>query len=303
MFANRVLNSTNLLYWASELVGKGILRKGFARFLWNLDGEGTEKSDDQYNMEPAKFEEILKEIGVATPLPVTHVETSAEESGTKNVPVARETTAPGDGAVDGTDLLVVMRLPLEVDAETRQTLSSVRQSALMPGDGSGGTAKLRAVVEFDHAGAPHGLPERVMALSHKIGTFSPRARWRHGGLFVLHNDGDSSGASSMILEYDKKLKTFSIEALGHTAPYFRAVQFVISALFHVASDFPGTNWTGWMECEMNHDGEKMYHLAPSEEKEVNELVCRNGSVVRGRLHDDRVSQHELSWYLLNPCCW
>ena len=82
------------------------------------------------------------------------------------------------------------------------------------------------------------------------------------------HDGSDSCASSMIVEYDKRLKTFSIEALGRTTPHIEAVQFVISALFHVARDFPGASWTGWMECGMNHVGEKMYHLAPAEDKQA-----------------------------------
>jgi len=267
VFANRVLDSTNLLYWARELVAKGILRKGFARFLWNLDSQGTGELDEPQKMEPSKFEEILEEVGIAIPLPVSSLETSAGESENSNGPATRETGRPADGVDHGKDLLVIMRLPQEADAKMRETLSSVREPNLSSGDTSAGKARVKAVFEFDNAGAPHGLPERVMALTHQIGTFHPEARWRRGGLFILHNGGDGH-ASSMIVEYDKTHKTFSIEALGQTTPYFQAVQFVISALFHVARDFPGAAWTGWMECRMNHPGQKMYHLAPSDDKQV-----------------------------------
>lgn len=73
--------------------------------------------------------------------------------------------------------------PVEANAETRKNLRLARQAAF-PDNGSGDSG-LNAVFEFDHAGAPHGLPERVMALSHKIGEFSSRARWRLGGTFLL----------------------------------------------------------------------------------------------------------------------
>ncbi len=314
VFADRLLNSTDLLCGADDLVDRGILRKGFARFLWNMDGgRGTGAGLlGPLAMKPAKFEEILEEIGVTIPLPGLLPEASAEEGGRRNAPalVAGKIETPGDddgggggggdGEGDGTDMLVIMRLPSEPDADARATLASVRELALgaSRSDGGGGgcvvggryadnaaAGRLKAVFEFDHAGAPHGLPERVMALSHKIGSLSQRARWRHGGLFILHDDGEnnssssgsggggggggSKGASSfMVLEYDKRLKLFSVQALGWTAPCLRAVRFVISALFHVASDFPGASWTGWVECGMGHDGEKMYHLAPSDEKQV-----------------------------------
>ena len=269
VFADRVLNSgsIDMLYEADDLVDRGILRKGFARFLWKLDGLDVRGLKNSPNMEPTKFEEILEELGVAIPLPLPSLDTFLDEHGTSNAPVAGMIGTPGDGVDGGKDLLVIMRLPQEADTKMRETLSSVRQPALSSGDVGGGSTRVRAVFEFDHAGAPHGLPERVLALSHKIGIFSPRARWRHGGLFILHQDS-SGGASSMIVEYDKRLKTFNIEALGKTTPYIQAVQFVISAMFHVARDFPGASWTGWMECGMNHPGEKMYHLAPSTDNQA-----------------------------------
>lgn len=133
------------------------------------------------------------------------------------------------------------------------------------GDGNNG---LKAVFGLDHAGAPHGLPERVTTLSHKIGVFSPRVRWRLGGLLLLHNHGVSGGSSMMIPEYDKKNKIFGIEALGQDAVHTQAMQLVISALYHVAHDFPGASWMGWMGCGMSHDGERMYLLATSNEKQA-----------------------------------
>eukprot|EP00903_Cladosiphon_okamuranus_P010532 g9962.t1 len=269
VFANRDLTGTTLLTWAKELVGRGILREGFARFLWGLKEQVKESVDDSHEMKPAMFEEILDEIGVTIPLPdLTRPDDESTESTTS---AAAETKSPGDGGDAPrrhvVDLLVIMRLPLEADTETRDHLSSARRAALTRGETiDGGNRSIKAVFEFDHAGAPHGLPERVMAMSHKIGAFSPRARWRLGGLLLLRHTC-SSCVSSMILEYDKKNKTFSIEALGQTTLEIRAVQFVISAFFHVARDFPGASWTGWMECGMGHDGEKMYHLATPYDKQ------------------------------------
>ena len=269
VFANRELKTVALLSWADELVGRGILRKGFARFLWRLEEQVKEGGVDRHEMEPAKFEEILDEIGVTIPLPEPASRTLVVDSAESSTPAAADTDSPTDGdnscRGDGMDLLVIMRLPLEADAETRENLSLARQAAFS--DSGSGSSGLRAVFEFDHAGAPYGLPERVMALSHKIGVFSPAARWRLGGLFRLHNNGTDT-ASSMVLEYTKKSKTFCIEALGQTAPDIQALQFVISAVFHVARDFPGASWTGWVECKMRHDGQKMYHLATSHEKQV-----------------------------------
>lgn len=271
VFADRALGTSELIRWASELVGRGVLRKGFACLLWGLHEQVTEGEDDPVEVEPAMFEEILERIGVAIPLP-------AHESSENNAPPSEGIKPPEDSVrrgsrCDSADLLVVMRLPLEADAETRRNLMLAREAAFS--DCSGRNSGLKVLFEFDHAGAPHGLPERVMAMSHKIGVFSLRARWRLGGLFLLHNHG-TSDASSMVLEYDKKTKTMCIEALGQNAVHLQAMQFVISALYRVARDFPGASWTGWMECGMSHDGEKMYLLATSNEKQVGMFVSRSG---------------------------
>ena len=260
MFADRKLNTVDLLAWASDLVGRGILRKGFARFLWKLEEQNGASGGDPHEMEPAKFEEILEEIGVTIPLPV-------DENTESNAPAVGETKSQRDSVGEGVDLLVIMRLPPEADAQTRENLASARQAALSSQDSDGGKTTLKAVFEFDHAGAPYGLPERVMALSHKVGAFSPAARWRLGGLFLLHSHS-TSRASSMILEYDKEHKTYGIEALRQTPLLMQAMQFVISALFHAARDFPGASWTGWVERGMGHEGEKMYHLPTSYETQV-----------------------------------
>lgn len=284
-FANRVLTSTELLCWADELVGRGILRKGFARFLWNMDGQGIVHGEDPHEkfLEPAEFEKILEELGVTIPLP-------GHEGERGRSPAATEVDSPGDDVDDGpprdgVDLLVIMRLPLEADAGTREDLESAREAALPSRDSCGGeNCDLKAVFQFDHAGAPHGLPERVMAFSHKIGILSSTARWRLGGLFLLHENGWKSGSSCMILEYDTTRKTFVIEALGQTALDFEAIGFVITALFHVASAFPGVGWTGWMECGLSHDEQKMYHLAPSDEKQV-QVACID-TVAASEMHVD-----------------
>eukprot|EP00903_Cladosiphon_okamuranus_P017025 g15690.t1 len=262
VFAGRALDTSQLIRWASELVGRGVLRKGFARLLWGLHEQAMGDGDEPVGMEPAIFEDILERTGVAIPLPV-------DDNADSNAPPREGAKSPQDGVHDGvrcdsTDLLVIMRLPLEADANTQRNLMLSRQTAF-PNGGDRNNC-LKAVFEFDHAGAPHGLPERVMALSHKIGAFSSRARWRLGGLLLLDNPG-VGGASSIILEYDNKSKTFCIEALGQSAVHIQAVQFVISALYHVARDFPGASWTGWMGCGMSHEGERMYLLATSNEKQ------------------------------------
>lgn len=320
VFADRELTTSSLRTWATELVGRGILRKEFARFLWRLSEQVARGVDDPHEMEPAKFEEILDEMGVTIPLPEPPSRTSNDEAADSSTPTAAETKSTGDDGSrgDGVDLLVIMRLPLEADEKTRANLSLARQTALKLRDSSDGKSSLKAVFKFDHAGAPHGLPERVMALSHKVGIFSPRARWRLGGLFLLLNNGIISG-ESMILEYDKECKTFGIEVLGQSTLHFQAMGFVISALFHVARGFPGASWTGWMRCGIGHDGEKMYHLATSNEKQVRPLVlsfacCIHTYVVdfhRCRSHKlndlrprDMLSSFSVSQCSFNlPSCW
>eukprot|EP00903_Cladosiphon_okamuranus_P006480 g6339.t1 len=268
VFANRELTSTQLLCWADELVDVGILRKGFARFLWNMHDRAIVNGETlhQKSLDPVEFEKILEEVGVTMPLP-------GHEGERDRLPAATDAKPPGDDVGDGpprggVDLLVIMRLPFEATAAMREKLKSAREAAFSSGNNStgGGNRGLKAVFKFDHAGAPYGLPERIMALSHKIGEFMSKARWRLGGLFRLHEKDGKGSSSFMILEYDTTRKTFVIETLGQTALDFEAIGFVVSALFHAASFFPGVGWTSWMECGSHH-GQKMYHLAPSDEKQ------------------------------------
>eukprot|EP00752_Nemacystus_decipiens_P001882 g1813.t1 len=294
VFADRELDTTSLKSWAYELVDWGILRRGFARFLWGLKEQATVGGGGPHEMKPAKFEEILEEIGVTIPLPETPSITATDEGA--------ESKSTGDDSsgscVDGVDLLVIMRLPLEAEEKYRQHLSTARQVALKLWDNSDnssdGKSSLKAVFEFDHAGAPHGLPERVMALSHKIGVFSAKARWRLGGLFLLHDTGTGNGKpSSMILEYDKESKRFSIEVLGQTSTHLLAMQFVISSLFHVARGFPGAGWTGWMECGMGHNGQKMYLLAAPKDKQEHLQGSRIIPLIRDSLSGTLSKQRNL----------
>lgn len=243
-----MVRSAELVIWAHELVDAGILRKGFARFLWNMDGQGIVNEEDlrEALLEPVEFEKILEDIGVAIPL-------HGHEGESGRSPAATEVKSPGDDVDDcpprdGVDLLVIMRLPSEADPKTQKNLEAAREAALAShGSSGGGNCGLKAVFQFDHAGAAHGLPERVMALSHGIGIFSSTARWRLGGHFILHENGGKSGSSCMTLEYDTARKTFVVEALGQTAMDLKGMGFVISSLFHVPSAFPGVGWTGWME--------------------------------------------------------
>eukprot|EP00752_Nemacystus_decipiens_P016836 g15068.t1 len=273
VFANRELATSALYFGANDLVDKGILRRDFARFLWGLEGD-TEGVDASHVLE--KFVvNFLEGIGAVVPLPVPSGSPLVGENVERSTLAAAETKVDGDDDVrrGSVDLLVITRLPIEADAEMRKNLSSARQDARHSHDSSSGGGCLRAFFRFDHAGAPHGLPERVMALSHKIGIFSPAARWRLGGLFLLDGENRSS-ASFMILEYDMEHKTLCIEVLGQDARCVEAMKFVISALFHVARNFPGAGWTGWMECRFNHDGQKMYHLASSHEKQSQTVGSR-----------------------------
>eukprot|EP00752_Nemacystus_decipiens_P017775 g15937.t1 len=279
VFANREITSLTLRAKAEELIRLGILRRDFARFLWKIEKHDTQGVDDSHVMEPVKFfEEILEGVGVAIPLPEPSTSPAVYEDIESNIPATAETRVHGDGDAgsrrDGVDLLVIMRLPEEADAETRENLLKARKDAFSPPFSSGGDhGSLKAVFEFDHGGAPHGLPERVMALSHKIGILSAATRWRLGGHFIL-GDNKVGSSSSILLEYDKKSKTLSIEALGHTPQDIEALRFVISALYHVARNFPGASWMGWIVGSMGDDEEKMYHLAMSHEKQDQEPGSR-----------------------------
>lgn len=266
IFADRVLRTPSLQSGREDLVNRAILRQDFARFLWNLE--------DQQEVKQAALQSILVEIGVAIPLPLDENRNGIEAAESKEEPHPGQEQDGSPSDDDSGDLLVIMRLQA-ADATTQANLEGAR-AAYDRGSNRTKRRILKAMFKFDHGGAPHGLPERVMALCHKIGMLSPGARWRLGGLFILHErlqpeENDEHKHCAVIVEYDKKLKVLSIEALGQSEREFEALRFVISAVFHIARDFPGVGWTAWLECGMAH-GEKMYHLATSYGKEVSRHV-------------------------------
>lgn len=66
----------------------------------------------------------------------------------------------------------------------------------------------------------------------------------------------------MILEYDEKIRIIRIGALSQSSVHIQAMRLAMSALYHVARDFPGANWMGWMGCRMNHDGSPGSEIVP-----------------------------------------
>lgn len=236
IFGGRKLDTAALLSDRDALVHKGILRKDFAGYLWRVGDQNEEAQMMLHNM--------LVTLGVAIPLP---------QGSPENI------TGRAKGDSKCCDLLIIMRLSDEPSPDALGVVGEV----LSPRSG------LKATWVF-HEGAPYGLPERILALCHRLGLMSSQARWRYGALFE-----DERGAR-LVLRYEKTSCSMTAETIGQESGDFESLRFAASAILHIGREFPWVSWEGRVEC-MRHPGSTMYNISSSEDRRVRVGVLQNAA--------------------------
>lgn len=225
------------------LVHGKILRWEFARHLWRevLEHSAVQSSEA---VGYALYRVLIK-LGVAIPLRELEDATACSVSSTNN-----QGTPPSE-------MLVIMRL-LETCSEGQQTLLDSRIKEVL-------TVGVRDVTlkwEFDAAGCPYGLMERLIASCHVVGVVEYRLCWRYGALFqsreLTRRFGQNVRSYTMVIRYDIKhdpleedvAHVLTVQMIGplENPRVWAALRFVASAVITLAKEWPGVILKGSPVC-------------------------------------------------------
>lgn len=232
------------------LVDKGVLHWDFAQHLWRgiVGSPATAKVDIR-----EALIRVLLELGIALPL-----------GPSRPPPHCRHTSgAPSDD--DGhQDLLVIMRLD-EVCSDTQQQ----RLDTLVKGAWHG-VRRVTLKWQFDSAGAPAGLVERLIASCRVLGEVEPGLCWRYGAVFRSHSFAKQYPTGRLyrfFISYDRPAREMTLGMFGplKSPRMWAAVRYVASVILNLSStsEWPGVRLKGWPECGV-HPRDRIYLVTLSE---------------------------------------
>lgn len=237
-----------------DLTSDGILRRQFALHIWS-------ESVGKVVMESEKVAEalfsVLTKLGVALPMGRRTLLARSDRS---------TPTAPSD--VSGSnDMLVIMRL-----SETRNGYQRTLFDGLAPKMPRDRVVTLKW--EFDKAGPPYGLIERVIASCHVLGEVETGGCWRYGAVFKSHDRRSVEGSVRLytialsMTSHNESERVFTAKVFGPLGckRVWVAIRYVASAMINLSKEWPGVLWTGWLDCE-KHPLQHLY-LASSDEVRV-----------------------------------
>lgn len=200
---------------------------------------------------------VLTKLGVALPMGRRTLLARSDRS---------TPTAPGD--VSGSnDMLVIMRLSETCNEHQRTLFDGLAPK--MPGD-----RVLTLKWEFDKAGPPYGLIERLIASCHVLGEVETGACWRYGAVFKSHDMRFVEGIVRLytvalsMTSYNESERVFTARVFGplDSERVWVAIRYVASAMINLSKEWPGVLWTGWLDCE-KHPLQHLY-MASSVEVRV-----------------------------------
>ena len=130
--------------------------------------------------------------------------------------------------------------------------------------------------EFESAGAPHGLMERLIALCH-----SAMPCYRRGGrsaeLAIRRSFQESPGSSICRVEirYSNTEWVLSVKMFGtiQSERVWAALRFVASLMVDVSHNWPGALWAGWVK-RATHTLQRLQLEAPTGVRPT--LTCLDG---------------------------
>lgn len=224
------------------LIEDNILRWKFAKHLW---GDPVLRSRLQVGH--ALYRVLIK-LGVVVPLGQAIVSTTDGRASPHG------DTEP---ATEPPDVLVIMRLPNTCGEDQEHKLTACTKEAL---HASPGRREVTLKWEFDAAGPPSGLLERLIASCHVIGVVEQGSCWRHGALFKSHAMTRSVRLYTVVIRYDAPQLTVRVIGPLWKDSVWAALQYVASAMVVLSKEWPGVQWHGWPECP-NHPGVCSVYLA------------------------------------------
>lgn len=237
-----------------DLTGDGILRWQFALHLWSTSiGEVVLESEQVVG---ALFAVLVK-LGVA--LPLGHTAPFAVADRVK--PVDRRVSR---------DMLVIMRLSETCNRYQQELFDGL--ALKMPRD-RGITLKW----EFDKAGPPYGLVERLIVSCHILGEVVMGSCWRYGAVLKSHFTRSSAEGSVRLFTVALSMTSYKESERVLTAKVFGplddkrvwlAIRFVASAMVNLSKEWPGVLWAGWLDCE-KHPSQHLYLASSAEVRACN----------------------------------
>lgn len=238
--------------WRNTLVTTGVLSPAFARHLWGNTFLGHAPQSSSSQFESALFEVLIK-LGVAFPL--GRVPLPEAVHGSQTAPAYYNS-----GIHTQRDMLVWRWLPETLGDHGEATFKAIVEQL---GDGA---QEVTLKWEFDSAGAPHGLMERLIALCHVIGEAEMALCWRSGAVFQGPPVAEGTHPPYVVeLRYCDTDRVLSVTMFGtlRSGRVWAVLRFVASLMVNISKDWPGALWAGWVKCS-DHPLRRLYLATPTE---------------------------------------
>ena len=294
---NRIFTTHALNASKNRLLTTGVLCPSFARHLWrNLSlAHAPQPSTDQ--LETAFFDVLIK-LGLAFPLGRVPL---PEESHDRSASVGSH----NGGSRDNLGLALPLRQgPLPANDHSNASVTSANYCSqrhveqrdmlvwrwLPEHLGQYGETAFNALLdklkdggrevvlnwEFDSAGAPHGLMERLIALCHVVGEAEEALCWRSGAVFRSPRVAGYADPLYVVeIRYSNTERVLSVKMFGtlQSERVWAALRFVASLMVDISHDWPGALWAGWVKCA-THPLKRLQLETPTEVRPT--LMCLDG---------------------------
>ena len=240
--AKRPFSTAALNSHRDSLINRGVLRWDFALKLWKPALTSVER-EIREDMVDAVFRALIK-LGVIIPLgrPVLSADGRVSYSSHRDN--------------DPQEMLVIMRLPDECTGSKKDDFDNGLKEALKHG------REVKLKWEFDSAGAPYGLVERLIASCHVFGEVEQGACWRYGALFKSHERTERDGKKIRLYRFailysvrndpdHRDLeRVLTLRMIGDLENdlVWAALRYVASAMVILSKEWPGMEWSGWPDC-------------------------------------------------------
>ena len=233
--------STALGTMRDDLVQDKILRWAFARHLWTEILSHPSLQLDE-GVAHALYS-VLIQLGVILPLGTTIRATN--EWGT-----LQGWQSMHGASTHPPDMLVLMRLG---EIPNEEQLGSHTTAPV--GDASEAILKW----EFDSAGAPYGLVERIIASCHKIGVTERGLCWRYGAIF---RGGQMSHLITTAIRYDTTAHLLMVRVIGRldNLRVWASLRYVASAVVILSKEWPGAILRGSPVCPEHRSESSVIYL-------------------------------------------
>lgn len=247
-----------------DLVEDKILRWEFAKYLWR--GVLSHYSLQPGDRAAHALYSVLIKLGVIIPLGTTM---STSNGGS----TLRESRRIHETSIHTPDMLVLMRMRETIHVGQQRLLDGCTTEALR------GACEVTLKWNFDAAGSPYGLVERLIASCHMIGVVQRSLCWRYGALFRSHDTtkrfGQNAWLYTVLIRYDtihntsdhNKAHILTVRMMGRmeSLRVWAALRYVASAVVILSKEWPGVILKGSPICPKHPRVTTVLYLASPNE--------------------------------------